>query len=371
MLEDGSIRHRTCFKSPQGVRQEYGKERRMMMQTRRDFILGAAGAAGAMASGCVGLGNAASRRLLPPRIMWAYLAQLGMKLWERRKHYTDLKVDDSMWKSMTERAGEVGVNVFVFDLAEGMVFPSHPELAVKGSWEPERMKDEIARLKDMGMMAVPKLNFSSSHDQWLGKWRKYLSTPEYFEVCSDLIRDVAEVFNETPLFHLGYDEETYFIQNVNRFEYKRLRSGNLWWDDFLWFTAEVEKHGMRPWIWSDYCWNHKDEFLERMPRSVLQSNWYYGKEFDLSKLREKVRPEVETYAALEKRRFDQMPCGSTYSCRENFGKTVEHCRNLIADDRLKGFFMAPWYYRTQEDNRAKIMESLDVMGEAIAKWGRG
>jgi hypothetical protein len=114
-----------------------------------------------------------------------------------------------------------------------------------------------------------------------------------------------------------------------------------------------------------------NEFLERMPRSVLQSNWYYGKEFDLSKLREKVRPEVETYAALEKRRFDQMPCGSTYSCRENFGKTVEHCRNLIADDRLKGFFMAPWYYRTQEDNRAKIMESLDVMGEAIAKWGRG
>ena len=135
------------------------------MQTRRDFILGAAGAAGAMASGCAGLGKAASQRLLPPRMMWAYLAQFGMKLWERRKHYTDLKLDESMWKSLTERAGEVGVNVFVFDLAEGMVFPSHPELAVKGSWEPERMKDEIARLKGMGMTAVPKLNFSTSHDQ--------------------------------------------------------------------------------------------------------------------------------------------------------------------------------------------------------------
>ena len=145
------------------------------MQTRRDFILGAAGAAGAVASGCAGLGKVSNRRLLPPRMMWAYLAQFGIKLWERRKHYTDLKVDESMWKSMTERAGEIGVNVFVFDLAEGMVFPSHPELAVKGSWEPERMKNEIARLKKMGMMAVPKLNFSSSHDQWLGKWNKVSS----------------------------------------------------------------------------------------------------------------------------------------------------------------------------------------------------
>ena len=217
------------------------------------------------------------------------------------------------------------------------------------------------------MMAVPKLNFSSSHDQWLGKWRPYLSTPEYFQVCAEVIRDVAEVFDESPLFHLGYDEETYFIQNVNKFEYKRLRSGNLWWHDFLWFVAEVEKYGMRPWIWSDMCWEHKDEFLARMPRTVLQSNWYYENEFALAKIKEKHRAEVETYETLEKARYDQMPCGSTYSCRENFGKTIDHCRSVVKGDRLKGFFMAPWYYRTQEDKRGKIMESLDVMEAEIKR----
>ena len=84
---------------------------------------------------------------------------------------------------------------FFIDLGEGMVFHSHPELAVRGSWEPERMKAEIVRLKKMGMMAVPKLNFSSSHDQWLGKWRPYLSTPEYFRVCAEVIRDVAEAMD--------------------------------------------------------------------------------------------------------------------------------------------------------------------------------
>ncbi len=60
-----------------------------------------------------------------------------------------------------------------------------------------------------------------------------------------------------------------------------------------------------------------------------------------------------------------VPCGSTYDNRRNFGDTVAHCRNLIKGDRLKGFLMAPWYYRTQEDKRGKIMESLDVMAAAI------
>ena len=169
------------------------------MRNRREFLedlsLAAAGAslAGCRATKVLTPTEAAARRLSQPRFMWAYLAHFGMKLWESRCHYADLKVDDSMWKSLTERAAEIGVNVFVIDLAEGMVFPSHPELAVRGSWEPERMHEEIARLKKMGMIAVPKLNFSSSHDQWLGKWRPYLSTPEYFQVCSEVIDDVAGI----------------------------------------------------------------------------------------------------------------------------------------------------------------------------------
>ena len=342
------------------------------MEDRRTFLKGlAAGGADAAMAGCASKvlpGGPYATRLDAPRFMWAYLAHFGMKLWERRVHYTDLKVDDSMWLSMTERMAQRKLNVLVFDLAEGMVYPSHPELAVKGSWEPERVRDEIDRLAKMGIMSIPKLNFSASHDQWLGKWRPYLSTPEYFEVCRDVIADVAKVFDKAPLFHLGYDEETFFIQDVNKFPYVRLRRGDLWWHDFLWFVDEVQKYGMRPWIWSDFCWAHKDEFLARMPKTVLQSNWYYGREFDLKKLGEHQKTEVETYETLEKARFEQIPCGSTYSCDENFGKTVAHCRKLIQPGRLKGFFMAPWYYRTQEDKREKILKSIDVIGDEIDRW---
>jgi hypothetical protein len=45
-----------------------------------------------------------------------------------------------------------------------MVYPSHPELAVKGSWSPEKMKSELARLRALGLEPIPKRNFSASHD---------------------------------------------------------------------------------------------------------------------------------------------------------------------------------------------------------------
>ena len=77
---------------------------------------------------------------------------------------------------------------------------------------------------------------------------------------------------------------------------------------------------------------------------------------------------VEAYDVLEKARYDQIPCGSTYSCDENFGLTVSRCRPIVKPERLKGFLMAPWYYRTQEDLREKILKSVDVAGREIEKW---
>ena len=42
---------------------------------------------------------------------------------------------------------EIGMNMVVVDVGEGIVLSSHPDLAVKGSWEPERMRGEVERLR--------------------------------------------------------------------------------------------------------------------------------------------------------------------------------------------------------------------------------
>jgi len=296
-------------------------------------------------------------------------------------HVRRFDFDVSVWNEVVDRLREKGVNTLLIDLGEGIFYPSHPELGLPGSWEPEQMRDEIARLKRLGILAVPKLNFSTTHDQWLGKWRNYLSTPEYYGVCADIIRDVSEIFDETPLFHLGWDEENYTTQEKVKSRLIRLRRGDLWWHDCLFTIREVEAHGMRPWIWSDAFWHRPEEFVRLMPKNVLQSNWYYGRDLSESHLRaldEKLGPTlsgprvkiVDAYRGLDEAGYDQVPTGSTYRRdgfqTENFPATVRHCRRVVAPERLKGFMMAPWIVENKRENLEKLLRSADNVADGMS-----
>ena len=92
-------------------------------------------------------------------------------------------------------------------VGEFLKYPSHPELAVKGSWSAEHLAAEVQRLNGMGFEVVPKLNFSCCHRTWLGEYARMISTPEYYKVCADVIRDTLEVFKGTRFLHIGMDEE--------------------------------------------------------------------------------------------------------------------------------------------------------------------
>ncbi len=278
-----------------------------------------------------------------------------------------LRFDENVWRSITGRMAEVGMNMVVIDLGEAIKYPSHPELWVDGSWEIDRFRRELARLRALGIEPIPKMNFSAAHDTWLNEYERMLSTETYFKVCADLIRDVAEIFDHPRFLHLGYDEET--TAHQSKYKYCAVRQGELWWHDFLWFVRETEKNGMRPWIWSDYVWHHPDLFYSRMPKSVLQSNWYYGAEFDTAKLGEFAAKRVKTYDDLDKAGFDQVPTGSNWSNDDNFHGTVDYCRRVCSPERLKGFLMAPWYF-TLPEWESKNLAAVDQVGAAMRSFGK-
>ena len=258
---------------------------------------------------------------------------------------------------------EVGMNMVVIDLGEAIRYPSHPELAVNGSWEIDRFRKELARLRSVGLEPIPKMNFSTTHDAWLKDYHHMVSSQTYYKVCSDLIRDVADIFDHPRFLHLGYDEETEELQK--RHEYCVVRHGDLWWRDFLWFVKETEEAGMRPWVWSDYAWKHP-HYLAKCPKSVMQSNWYYDSEFDVEKLKAKGKQDVAVamYDELDKAGFDQIPTGSNWSCDDNFAGTVEHCRKFCSPKRLKGFMTAPWTYTLPEFEK-KTLAAIDQVGAVI------
>jgi hypothetical protein len=304
-------------------------------------------------------------------LIWAYLLHLGYNMWcdreipgTTREYWTAkpyLRCEIGFWHELIDRMATAGINMVVIDLGEGVRYESHPELAVRGSWTRDQLRDELDRIRDKGIEPIPKLNFSAGHDVWLGEYSRCLSTTTYYTVCSDLIAEVLELFDGPRFFHLGMDEET--AQHQREYAYVVIRQHELWWHDFNLYVEAVEKAGARPWIWSDYMWRHPDLFFENMPKSVLQSNWYYGETF------KEDETHVAAYLKLEKHGYDQIPTGSNWSNPDNFQKTVAYCSTRIPRPRLKGFLQTPWK-PTLEACRDRHIAAIEQVARARAGWAK-
>lgn len=313
-------------------------------------------------------------------MLWGVLLHLSSNMWwdEPRdaenpvdRNWTDcakdtLLCDDRVWREATDRMAKGGLNYLIIDIGDGVVFPSHPEIAIKGSWSPEKLKSEVARLRGLGIEPVPKLNFSACHDVWMKKYARMLSTPEYYQFCKDVIQDVFDIFGKPRFFHIGFDEE-----NDHPFQsYVVVRRGDLWWHDLNFLVTEVEKRGARAWIWSDAIWGHQKDFISRMSPNVLQSNWYYYGSFDIAAMKAANSPhavEPESYLTLERHGFDQVPTGSNWDNPSNMLETVKFLRGKIGPSRLKGFMQTPWKFTTPEF-RDRIFASIDQLVEAKKWW---
>jgi hypothetical protein len=274
-----------------------------------------------------------------------------------------LRFDEKLWNDLIAEMTKAKMNMVVIDLGDGVQYASHPEIAVKDAWTPAKLKEELKKLRDAGLEPIPKLNFSTAHDTWLGPYARCISTPMYYKVCDELIAEVVELFAQPRFFHLGYDEETFNHQK--KYLYVVVRQYELWWHDFEFFRKQVERHGVRPWIWADYVWEHSEDFYRQMSKSVLMSNWYYGMGFDVEK-----EKAPKAYVELDAHGYDQIPTASNWSTKENFTATVSFCRKHIAAERLLGFLQTPWK-PTVERFRADHLEAIRVVGEAIAAWGKG
>ena len=353
---------------------------------RRDFIkTGALAAAAAMTPDSLFAAN--------PEEIKAVLLHLGHNMWcewlpqdlqgtldlGKSKPDAELRCKDEIWRDLTDYAAAKKLNMVMIDVGEGLVFPSHPELAIKGSWSPDKLRAEVRRLKAMGLEPIPKLNFSATHDGWLKDYHRMLTTPAYYAMQREVIRDVWEVFEHPRFFHLGFDEEA--AGWIGKRNYFVIRQGELWWHDMLYAVKCVEDLGCRAWIWSDYGWHHPD-FLTRCPKSVLLSDWYYDEclgGFDINNYVAKNnghKERLQQFHDLEKAGFEQVPCGTNWiggarrakniGADDVIGKLVKLGREVIAPERLKGFMMAPWAACDTEDNRALNRRGIDLFADALA-----
>ena len=168
-----------------------------MKMERRDFVASVAGSLAFL--GCESLSRTARPK---PEFAWSYLAHFGVNSWKDVPLETQdpsssekwltrccadhVRFDEPSWQRLSAALANAGCNQIVIDLAEIVVYPSHPELAVKGSWSVERLRKELDRLRDMGFEVIPKMNFSACHDTWLKDYHRMVSTEKYYQVCNDI-----------------------------------------------------------------------------------------------------------------------------------------------------------------------------------------
>ena len=261
---------------------------------------------------------------------------------------TDVEVWDQSMKFLAEHQ----YNTVIIDLGDAVKYESHPEICAPDAWDKDFLKKKLDEMRALGITPIPKLNFSAGHDTWMKKYRRMLSTPEYYTFCADIIKEVCELFDSPEYFHIGFDEEV--VRKQTAHEMIVVRGDDLWWHDFNYICRECEKNGARPWIWSDYYWDHKELFIKNMSKDVLQSNWFYGefKEYPKDHI---FHTRIETYEVLDKLGFDQVPTASSWQFLNNTYQTVAYAKERMDPEHLKGIMTVPWV-RTIKEKQYRIMD---------------
>lgn len=279
----------------------------------------------------------------------------GNKVWQSAGS-DKMRFDKKLFSELIEYLPKCGINTVVLDLADGIVYTSHPELAIDGSIEREELYEMIASIRDLGLDIIPKINLSACHDTWLKDYSKMLSTKKYYDVCLDLIDEVCEIFSPK-IIHLGMDEENY--ENQKHYDYITIRNNDLWWNDLNLFVQAVEKNGARACIWSDYARHRPEEFIDKCPKSVIQCPWYYFNEFE-GDLSESARIRLAPFKLLDEAGYEFIAGGSNEYFKENISMLDGYCKEKLSRDRYVGIIQTTWA-ATTEQWRDTLFEAADLM----------
>lgn len=290
-------------------------------------------------------------------MIWAYYLMLSNHMWDDEnvpprywyqepKYKDNNNVDFKLWDEMVTFLKERGYNTIVVDVGDGVKFNTHPEISAPDAVSVEYLKKKLDEMRSLGITPIPKLNFSTCHHTWLKEYRYMVGTQKYIEVCTDLISETCQIFDHPTMFHLGMDEE----DDIGGHRFRSMvtfRREEMLWRDYYRFFDTCEKEGVRPWVWSDYYWHNKELFIKHMPKSVMQSNWfyYYFKEYPEDQQNAKA---IRAFEELNSLGYEQIPTCSTWANNDNPDQLIAHCRKYLDPRLCKGFMTASWA-RTERD----------------------
>ena len=261
------------------------------------------------------------------------------------KFYTKLNTEKDAWKEISKEASSFGFNYVLIEIADGIKYKSHPEIAIDGAWEIEELKEELQKLRGMNLIPIPKLNFSTAHDAWLGIYSRMISTPEYYSVARDIISEVIDIFDTPELLHIGLEDEGHHSQI--RYDYVCFRQHDLYWHDYNFLISCVREKGVRPWVAVDPYIVNKERFLENTDKDVVISPLYENHFFtatgpvtakDPSSAPEK---RLTSFTELPALGYDIIPTFFTRNNRLCVDHIIRYVHKMVNVEKVKAILIAP------------------------------
>ncbi len=252
-------------------------------------------------------------------------------------------VDEEVWDEIIKEAAQNGINTILVGMGDAVKYKSHPEIAVKDAWSVEKLKEKLDEIRALGMTPIPQVNFSNAHNAWMGKYKRMISTPEYYAFCKDIIDEVCEIFDNPPIFDIGMDEEGDFCQSW--FDFCCIRRGKLLWHDVNYILDCVRKNGATPWIAADLFWAYPEEFSANIAKDVIVSPWYY-----LSieagpppyNFHEDWHDSPSTFKKISDAGYREITIGGNFNWSENMKELVAFSKEQIPDNMLLGYLLTIW-----------------------------
>lgn len=316
--------------------------------------------------------------------IWAFLIHLGTNCWAKKGAVADFPrpeegflfreemfCDKETWRKVIDFLPTKGFNTLLIDVADGVQYDRHPEIAVKGAWSKDELRAELSYLRSIGITPIPKCNFSCGHNAWLKDYAYMVGTPIHYQVCKDVIEELIELFENPPYFHLGLEEEDYNSQSgqpiaIIRAPWKKVEDANFLFD-------VCRAHGVRPWIWACHndvaAFGGDEAFCKNVGKDVILSNFYYNS-IRCNDQAIKNYPFAEYCDKFAVWGYDQIPTGSTWSWHVNNKDIMRFCKNYIDDSSICGYMTAPWlmtiekkYYALLADADNFAHARRDIYGE--------
>lgn len=325
--------------------------------------------------------------------IWAILVHLTTNICGEKD--PELIFDEDFWHYIVDESEKAGINTIVLDVGDAIEFASCPEIAVKGAWSRKKLRDEMKLCKEKGITLIPKLNFSTNHHMWLGEYTRMVSTNIYYKVCSNLIREIYELFDHPQYIHIGMDEEN--AKCCMKYPLVLFRQKELYWHDLRFFVDCVREAGAKPWIWHCPLFDHGDEYGKHFDADeAIISPWYYlalreenytspeiwpeyyypyYKQEQFVKMNLKYVEEDPTFVKVReemekitKSDYKYIPCASVYNkCEKNAMDLLEFFKENAPDDNVLGYMTAPWYW-TLPKYKEVFDETFKTFKEAKEKY---